>query len=146
MTLYTLNQAGNFMLYPSHTMIVLLSTEARVAEVVSSLQAHDINTDDIRVLHGESGRHILDVDGAENGILGKLVRMLENVSEVQRTYVKYVDEQLAAGAYAMSVPVTDESKQDAVAEVFRTAHAHFIVYFRKASIVDIQVPRDVAVL
>lgn len=146
MSPYTLNPPDHFMLYPSHTMIAVLKTEARVAEAAAALQAHDLSPEDIRVLHGETGRHILDADGAENGILGKLVRALENVSEVQRTYVKYVDEQLAAGAYAISVPVTDEAKQDAVAEVFKTAHAHFIIYFRKASIVDIQVPRDVAVL
>ena len=146
MTLYTLNQPDHFMLYPYHTMIALLNPEESVTQVASALQAQDISAEDIRVLHGEDGRQILDADGAENGILGKLVRVLENVSEVQRTYVKYVDAQLAAGAYAVSVPVTDEARQDAVAEVFKTAHAPFIIYFRKASIVDIQVPRDVAVL
>lgn len=146
MALYTLNQADSFMLYPTHTMIALLNTEESVAGVVSELQGHGVDPEEIRVLHGEAGRTILDVDGQENGILGKLVRMLENVSEVQRTYVKYVDHQLATGAYAISVPVTDETKQDAVAEVFKIAHAHFIVYFRKASIVDIEVPQDVAVL
>lgn len=146
MALYALNASDSFMLHPTHTMIALLSTEERVSEVVSALQAHDLNTEEIRVLHGEAGRIILDAHGQESGILGKLVRMVENVSEVQRTYVKYVDEQLAAGAYAISVPVTDETKQDAVAEVLKTAHAYFIVYFRKASIVDVQVPQDVAAL
>ncbi len=146
MTSYTLNYDENFMLYPSQTLFALLNTEESVARVISSLQAHGVNIEEVRVLQGEEGRQILDAHGEESGILGKLVRAFENVSEVQRTYVKYVDQQLAAGAYAISVPVTDETKQDAVAEVFKTAHAHFIVYFGKASIVDVQVPRDVAVL
>lgn len=146
MSLYTLNQAETFMLHPTHTMIVVLADESRVSEVIAAVQIHGIDPQEVSVLHGQKGREILDAEGSENGMLDKFMRLLEHVSEVQRTYVKYVDEQLARGAYALSIPVTDESKQDAIAEVLKTAHAQFAVYFRKASIVDIQVPRDVAVL
>lgn len=146
MSIYTLNQAETFMLHPTHTMIAVLADETRVEEVVAALQIHGVDPREVSVLHGEEGRQILDASGSENGMLDKVMRMLEHISEVQRTYVKYVDEQLTKGAYALSIPVADESKQDVVAEVLKTAHAQFVVYFRKASIVDIQVPRDVAVL
>lgn len=146
MSNYILNQSDSFMLYPSQTMIAVLADETRVEEVAAALTIHGIEPKDIQVLHGEEGRAILDAEGSENGVLGKLLRALENVSEVQRTYVKYVDDQLAAGAYALSVPVADEARQKAIIEVLESAHAQFIVYFRNASIVDIQVPRDVAVL
>ncbi len=143
---YRLNQAEDFMYFPTRVVYALIPNEDVLNEVIQTLGQHDIPASELKVLHGEAGRKILNADGSEDGVMGKFIRALENVSEVQRTYVTYVDEQMAKGHYALAVPVEKEEQREAVGDVLKAAHSHFIVYFGRASIVDIQVPRDVAVL
>ena len=146
MTRYSLNQAEDFMQFPTRVVNALLADQTQLETVVAELEKVGVSATDLKVLHGEAGRKIMDADGHESGILGRFLRGLENVSEVQRTYVKYVDERLAAGDYALSISVENEEQRHEVGELLKAHHSTFVVYFGRASIVDIQVPRDVAVL
>ncbi len=141
----SINQADSFMLYPTQTVTTVLRTREDVELALERLQGTGVNPEDVKILYGEPGRHILDANGEESGIMGKFLRTLEKISEVQHTYVEYVDSQLKQGHYALAIPISSKEHRKEVEGIVKALNTTFAVYFGKGSIVDIVVPLHVAV-
>lgn len=134
------NSSDDFMLNPTQRFIALFENYDLLQDFLSKIEGQ-IPSSDIKFLHGETGRKILDAKGEDHGLWGKMIRGFQNILEVQKNYVHYVDQQLQQGAYAVSVP--SDKHQEEMAQRLQDAGAHFIVYFGRGALVDYSVPAEI---
>src|SRR4051794_38364200 len=82
------------------------------------------------ILHGEQDARRLDVAGQEHGLVGKLIRVLQDAVSYDLDHVRFHAARLRSGDDVVGVAVGDDedAKQRAV-DALRAAGARFVNYY-----------------
>ncbi len=86
------------------------------------------SSEEITVLVGESGLESLDVSGAEHGIIGRAIRVLQQMGDEQLFLARYAED-LHAGAVVLLIPTGDSDKKAYVHSIVAANGGTGIVYF-----------------
>jgi nucleotide-binding universal stress UspA family protein len=121
------DNVDRFLDRPANAVSGLVPDRERADEVLDALRSSGTDPNDVVVLHGREGVHILDRNGTEHGWHAKLVRFFQNWGYDDGVLNLY-DEGLRKGESVFVIPSTPEDKVG-LARLLQRHQGHAIHYF-----------------
>ena len=110
-------------------MIGVLDDPDQAEAALQALMAEEHFTEhDIELLSGEAGQDRLDFTGERHGLLARLRRQIQKMTDEYEHARRYEDE-LLRGRYLVVVHVTHEEQARRVCHLLRSHGGHFIHYY-----------------
>lgn len=79
----------------------------------------------VEILEGEDGARRLDPDGRHHGLVARLVRMLQAMTD-ERVHVERYTRELLLGRFVVSVSVPNRALYGPICEAFKDAGGHSV--------------------
>ena len=113
---------------PKGHIAAAFDLQAQAGATAAKLVDAGWSSDEITVLVGESGLESLDVSGEEHGILGRVIRVLQQMGDEQKFLARYAED-LQAGAVVLMIPAEEDDKKDEVHRIVAANGGRDIVHF-----------------
>ncbi|MGB1251788.1 MAG: hypothetical protein ACPG8W_14310 [Candidatus Promineifilaceae bacterium] len=114
---------------PVNKVVTTIETEAVVKDAVATLVAAGFAENEIFIHHGEQGEQYLDLDGSEQGFIGRLVRSYQRLQGVEKHMFDDAETALKSGHYLVGVQTNGTEEQQVQARDALTVHTPHNVYF-----------------
>ena len=112
--------------YPRDHLVGIVDNHARATELAADLNRQGVA--DVQVLSGAEGAEILDSDGSEHGLFGRLLRTVERMS-AEIDHLREYERAVREGAAVVVALAKEEPLREQATEVFRKHDARFVNYF-----------------
>ena len=118
------------LLPPRHRLFVVFDRVEQARAAIDALRADGLaGDDDIWSYEGDEGVDDLDPTGAEHGLWGRLVRLIESaMTNDDVAYLRILASELRRGHLVLAVRVHDERDADAMATELRARGGHSFAY------------------
>jgi hypothetical protein len=121
---------GEFVFYPNNKVIAIINSADDAHAAVEALHSEGYTDQKLEVLVGHEAAQMFDVDGSKHGLLAKIARRLQNISDLEMPTMKRHIEELEAGHYFVAVDVGDNQEEvQNVRQMLKAHNAHFINYY-----------------
>jgi hypothetical protein len=114
--------------YPEDRVVGLIDGPQDIRAAVDALSEAGYAGEDVTVLCGPSGLERLDADGSRHGLLGRLIRLVQNYG-LEREQLRHVEEELRRGHFAVSVRVPDDASKRRAADLLAEHGGHYLHYY-----------------
>jgi hypothetical protein len=116
--------------YPRRLVVGLFEREQDLRHAVEALARVGFESDSYEILQGEDDARSLDLEGAEHGVGGRVLRALQAASSNDREHTRRHVEHLQAGGQILAVFVgEDEDAKRRGAAAMRDHGGEFINYY-----------------
>lgn len=122
--------------YPSHQVVGIIDTAEDMQAAVDALTAAGFDQDRLQVLCGFGGLQRLDADGSRRGLLGRLVRVVENFGP-EREQIREIERELREGHFGVGIQVADERTKRDAARILSEHSGHSVYYYGEWSIEEL---------
>lgn len=124
--------------YPTGKVIAIVDGIDDMQAGVEALTGTGFEPDSVQVLCGPGGLRRLDADGSSGGLLGRLLRVVENFGP-EREQLRRIETELGEGHFAIGVEVPDDERKTDAARLLAQHGAHDLQYYGEWSIEDLPV-------
>lgn len=122
--------AKPFQYYPFNSVVGFIPTEQAANGALDALHALSYTEDEIGVLHGEAGVRYLDASGEHHGVVGRVGRLLQNISDVETFLLKRSEAELLQGNYLFRIITNgDRDAMLKVRDVLKQFDGYFITFY-----------------
>jgi hypothetical protein len=119
----------DFIAYPTNKVIGFIDDPSDAQAALRDLNAAGFTADEIEVLTGEEGARRIDVTGREHGLLARIVRSIQKLSNYESEHIKRHEQELLAGHFGIGVTPKRESDREQIAQILKSHNGHFINYY-----------------
>jgi hypothetical protein len=124
--------------YPGGNVIGVLADDAALDAARERLAQAGFEADRYEVLHGKDDVARIDVEGAEHGMKGGIIRKLQSFFSEDAADVRQYADELRAGHYVVGVAVGgDEAAKGRAADALRAADAQSLNYYADNYVEDL---------
>ena len=108
----------------------IFDTLEDVRDLTQHLLDLGFGDEQVQILMGEDGARELDHDGHHHGLIQRMVRYVQNITDEREHVERYVHA-LLQGRYVVSVilPARNPQALRQVADAFCTCHGHFVNHY-----------------
>ena len=114
--------------FVNHMVGVMDDPDQAQAALQALMSEEHLNEGDIELLSGEAGQDRLDFTGERHGLIGRLRRQVQKMTDEYEHARRYEDE-LLRGHYLLLVEVRHEQQARRVCHLLRAHGGHFIHYY-----------------
>lgn len=118
---------------PREQVTGVLDDPERVAEIVEALRSAGIAEGDLEVYGGEDALAMVDPDGRQHGVAGRVTRALERFGQEGEEH-RAAAEELQEGHLLVAVTVSDAEGKDQAAEALRAQGVHRLRFWGRWSV------------
>lgn len=104
---------------PDQQLAAVLIDLTAVNGVVNDLEQLGMDVSDVRVLHGQEGMDVFDVDGERHGWWAHLVRSYTNLGGADADTLNNYNNALRAGQALILVPMLTDHSRDEIVDIIR---------------------------
>jgi hypothetical protein len=124
--------------YPGGSVVGIVPDSAALDDARRRLEEAGFDADRADVLHGDEGLARIDVEGAEHGRSGSLMRRLQSALSDDADHVRRYADSLRSGQYVIGVRVgEDEATKERAANALRASPAEFLHYYAENYVEDL---------
>lgn len=118
-----------FSLYPRGKMYGVFDSLEDVRDLTERLLDLGLQSEKVEILEGEEGIAALDPDGRHHGLVARLVRLLQSITDERDLAERYVRD-LLMGRYVVAVSLpNDRTVFEQTCRAFRDSGGHAINYY-----------------
>ena len=110
--------------YPRDHLVGIVDNDG--AALAAELEQQGVP--DVQILSGPEGAEVLDSDGSEHGLFGRLLRTVERVS-AEIDHLREYERAVREGSTVVVALAKEEAVRERATEVFRKHNARFVNYF-----------------
>jgi hypothetical protein len=112
--------------YPRDHLVGIVDNEAAATKLAAELNLQGVT--DVQILSGEEGAEMLDSDGSEHGLFGRLLRTVERMS-AEIDHLREYERAVREGSAVVVALAKEEPLRETATEIFRKHDARFVNYF-----------------
>jgi len=124
---------AKFTFYPSHKTIGLIPDQAGVEKVLHKLLESGFEGPSIELLSGEAGSKFVDATGVRRGVMGRLIRNLQNLTDERRLVQRYAQSMLE-GEFVLAVLCKNRERIQSAVAAFMEGEGHSVYHFSPAMV------------
>ncbi len=126
---YPLMKESGELTYPDNSLIGIIDTYADARAALKALGTAGFPEDEIGILCGKEGAKIIDADGSQEGVLGKIARVIREFGDVDNPHKEAHEKALREGHFLVAVRAEEEEKRKQALEILKSHGAHFINFY-----------------
>ena len=112
--------------YPRDHLVGIVDDEAAANALAAELEQQGVA--EVQVLTGAEGAEMLDSDGSEHGLFGRMLRAVERMS-AEIDHLREYERAVREGSAVVVALAKEEPQRERATEVFRKHDARFVNYF-----------------
>lgn len=121
---------AHFVLYPTNKLIGIIDTPDQMHEAITQLTAIGVPEHEIEVLAGsEEATTSFDVDGTKHGVLSRLWRRMQQISDVEQQEHRHYAQQAAQGLGVIAVHVPKADQRAQAIAILKENGGHYLHFY-----------------
>ena len=112
--------------YPRDHLVGIVENEEAAKKLADELTQQGVP--DVQILSGAEGAEVLDSDGSEHGVFGRLMRTVERMS-AEIDHLREYERAVREGSAVVVVPAKEAPLREQATEIYRKHNARFVNYF-----------------
>jgi hypothetical protein len=126
---YPLMKESGELTYPDNSLIAVIDTYPEARAALKDLTAAGFPEDEIGILCGREGAKQIDADGSEEGVVGKIARIIREFGDVDNPHKETHEKALLEGHFLVAVRAEEEEKRKQALEILKSNGGHFINFY-----------------
>lgn len=132
------SESSEFIFYPTNKVVGVIDNPDDAQAALLDLQANGFAADDIDVLTGKKGAYRIDVTGEKHGLLARIVRSIEKLSDFEPVHIRRYEREMLTGHYCIGVTARSSDVREQVRKILRSYQGHFINYYGEFVIEELE--------
>jgi hypothetical protein len=120
---------GTFLAYPTNKVLGVVDTAAQVRGAITALEEAGYDKDKLEILCGHENSTLVDPDGSEHGLIGRIIRRIQQFSDFEIEHAQVHQEALQSGRFLVGVPARSQEQAEKARDILVANGGHFINYY-----------------
>ena len=124
-----LNESGDLLTYQENSLIGIIDAYAEAKAALNDLSEAGFAEDDLGILCCAEGAKLVDADGSEHGLWGKIAAVVREFGDVDNEQKRQHERELRAGHFLIAVRAEEENARQKALGILQAHGGHFINFY-----------------